>query len=155
MKPSSSDIGLTALTRVRRGLRHPTHWLALLRFGIVGASGYVVNLLTFALATQLLSVDYRLAAVAAFLVAVSNNFVWNRMWTFRAFDAAAHRQAVRFLTVSVLAFSLSLGILEVLVALAGVSELPAQALAVVLAMPLNFVLNKLWTFSGASYGRAP
>lgn len=153
MDPSFSDIGLTALTRVRRGLRQRRHWLAFLRFGTVGASGYLVNLATFAFASQLMGAGHRVAALAAFLVAVSNNFMWNRMWTFPAVDAAAHRQALRFLTVSVLAFGVSLGILEILVSLAGVTELPAQALAVITVMPLNFVFNKLWTFSAPPMDR--
>lgn len=113
----------------------------------------MVNLATFALAIEFLGAGYRVAALAAFLIAVSNNFVWNRLWTFRAVHAAAHSQALRFLTVSTLAFGFSLGILELFVSFAGVNEIAAQALAVVIAMPLNFVLNKLWTFSGATYAR--
>ena len=45
-----------------------------------------------------------LAATCAFVVAVANNFWWNRHWTFGAADGHAGFQAARFFTVSVAAF---------------------------------------------------
>jgi len=137
----------TSLARVRRGVRQGRSWLQLARFGLVGASGYVVNLATFAAAGSLLEVGHRRAATLAFLVAVSNNFAWNRHWTFRARAGDRHRQAVRFLTVSLLAFLGNLVVLEVLVSVLEVPELAAQAVAVVAVMPVNFIGNKLWTFA--------
>jgi len=38
-------------------------------------------------------------------------------------------------------------VLEALVAGGGIGELPAQAIAVAVAMPFNFLGNKLWTFA--------
>jgi dolichol-phosphate mannosyltransferase len=133
--------------RVRTGLLQPANWLQLVRFGLVGVSGYAVNIATFAVCTQLLATGHRAGAVVAFLVAVSNNFVWNRHWTFRAGAGAAHRQAVRFLSVSVFGFAIAFLALEVLVVGVGLPEVPAQALAVLVAMPVNFLGNRLWTFS--------
>jgi len=131
--------------RVGHGMRKPRNWWQLLRFGAVGASGYVVNIATFWVALHVLSVDYRPAAVLAFLVAVANNFWWNRHWTFDAKHGHAGFQAARFFTVSVLALGVNLIALELIVG-AGVGELPAQAISVAIAMPFNFVGNKLWTF---------
>ena len=79
-------------------------------------------------------------------MALTNNFVWNRVWTFRARDGHAGFQAVRFLVVSLIAFLVSLAVLELLVTVAGLPDVPAQAVAVVCATPLNFVGNKLWSF---------
>jgi putative flippase GtrA len=132
--------------RVRHGLRHPGNWLELIRFGAVGASGYVVNLMVFSLSVHVVGVDYRVAAVVAFLAAVLNNFWWNRHWTFGASDGHAGFQAARFFTVSVAAFLVSFGILQLLVAGAEMAEVPAQAIAIVAATPLNFLGNKLWSF---------
>jgi dolichol-phosphate mannosyltransferase len=132
--------------RVRAGLRKPSNWMQLVRFGVVGASGYVVNLAIFALLVHAASLDYKLAAVAAFVVALSNNFVWNRLWTFRASDGHAGFQAVRFCVVSLVAFGFNLIVLYMLVEGLGVSEVPAQAFAIAAATPLNFVGNKLWSF---------
>jgi dolichol-phosphate mannosyltransferase len=132
--------------RVRHGLRRPANWLQLVRFLAVGASGYVVNLATFALCVHVLDVDYRLAAVVAFVVALTNNFLWNRHWTFDARTGRAGRQALRFVIVSVGAFMVNLVVLELLVSGAELPEVPAQALAIVAATPCNFLGNKLWTF---------
>jgi putative flippase GtrA len=132
--------------RVRGGMRHSHNWWQLARFTAVGASGYVVNLATFAVCVHVLSLDYRVAAVISFLVAVTNNFWWNRHWTFDAGHGHAGHQAARFLTVSVGAFLVNLAMLELLVAGLDVAELPAQAIAVAAATPCNFLGNKLWTF---------
>ena len=70
--------------RVRAGLRRPHNWMQLVKFCAVGASGYVVNLCVFAACVGLLDAHHLVAATAAFVVAVLNNFWWNRHWTFRA-----------------------------------------------------------------------
>lgn len=139
---------LTLPLRVRHGLRRPANWLALVRFGLVGASGYAINLAVFAASVHRLGLDYRLAATAAFLVAVTNNFVLNRHWTFSAGHGHVGFQAARFLAVSLAAFALNLAVLELLVSLAHLPELAAQALAIVAATPLSFAGNKLWSFRG-------
>ncbi len=120
--------------------------MQLVRFALVGASGYVVNLVVFAAAVHVAALAYPAAATLAFLVAVSNNFLWHRRWTFRAHAGRARNQAARFLIVSVTAFLAGLAILTALIELLGMPEVPAQACAIVAVTPLSFVANKLWTF---------
>ena len=132
-------------TRVGAGVRRPQNWLELVRFAAVGGSGYVVNLLVFAALVQTTEADHKVAALGAFLVAVANNFLWNRRWTFRARDGHAGFQAARFFAVSVAALVLNLVILELLVT-SGTAELAAQAVAIACATPVSFIGNKLWTF---------
>jgi putative flippase GtrA len=133
--------------RVRAGLRKPHNWLQLVKFCAVGASGYVVNLTVFALCVELLGMHHLPAATAAFVVAVTNNFWWNRHWTFRAGSGRASFQAARFFTVSVAAFLFAASILQLLVSVAELPELAAQAISIVVATPLNFVGNKMWSFA--------
>ena len=142
-QPTTTPVHL----RVRAGLSKPHNWLQLVRFAAVGGSGYVVNLATFTLLVHAAGLDYRLAATGAFLVAVTNNFLWNRRWTFRARDGHRNTQAARFLAVSVLAFVFNLLILWLLVDTLHVAEVPAQAAAIVAATPLSFIGNKLWSFA--------
>jgi putative flippase GtrA len=132
--------------RVRLGLRRPHNWMQLVKFSLVGASGYVINLAVYSALLKGADVHYRTAAVLAFCVAVTNNFLWNRHWTFRAADGHAGFQAARFLVVSLVALGFNLVVLELLVSVAAVPKIPAQALAVLAATPLNFVGNKLWSF---------
>ncbi|HEV3376936.1 MAG TPA: GtrA family protein [Thermoleophilaceae bacterium] len=133
--------------RVRAGLRKPHNWVQLLKFCAVGASGYVVNLTVFALCVEGLDMHHLAAATVSFVVAVLNNFWWNRHWTFRARSGRASFQAARFFMVSVAAFLFAASILELLVSVAEMPELPAQAISIVLATPLNFVGNKMWSFA--------
>ncbi|HYN53065.1 MAG TPA: GtrA family protein [Thermoleophilaceae bacterium] len=133
--------------RVRAGLRRSHNWIQLLKFCAVGASGYVVNLAVFYACVEGLGLHYLLAATLAFIVAVTNNFWWNRHWTFRAKSGSARFQAPRFFTVSIVAFLFAAMVLELLVSVAGMPELAAQAIAIMAATPLNFIGNKMWSFA--------
>ena len=132
--------------RIHLGTRKPENWVQLFKFGLIGVSGYVINLVVFAALNEAFGVHHILAAVGAFCVAVTNNFVWNRHWTFQAAGGHAGFQAARFLTVSVLALGVNLILLYLLVDVAGGPEVPSQAISVAAAMPFNFIGNKLWTF---------
>jgi putative flippase GtrA len=144
--PAIADRRSAAHLRVRAGLRRPHNWFQLVKFCTVGASGYVVNLCVFAAFVELLDAHHLVAATAAFIVAVLNNFWWNRHWTFRARSGRAGFQAARFFTVSVAAFLFAAAVLELLVSVVGVDALPAQAISIIAATPLNFIGNKMWSF---------
>jgi putative flippase GtrA len=146
MRDQASAVELRAHARLLHGMRRPANWLQLVRFGLVGGVGFVVNLAVYALFVHGVGVDYRIASVVAWLVAVMNNFVLNRQWTFDARDGRAHFQALRFLIVSLVAEAFSLLLLTLFVEGLGVEKVGAQALAVAASMPLNFLGNKLWSF---------
>jgi putative flippase GtrA len=133
--------------RLLHGMRRPGNWVQLVQFGVVGAIGFVVNIGVYALCVHSLGIDYHVSAAVAWLVAVANNFVLNRHWTFNAGDGRAHHQAARFLIVSLTAFAFSQLLLTLFVEVASIAKVPAQALAVGASMPLNFIGNKLWSFS--------
>ena len=96
MREEATVVELRPHTRLLHGMRRPANWLQLVRFGIVGTIGFAVNLAVYALLVHGLGVDYRLAAVLAWLIAVINNFMLNRHWTFDAGDGVVHFQAMRF-----------------------------------------------------------
>jgi putative flippase GtrA len=132
-------------TRARRGVLRSQNWMQLLKFCAVGASGYAVNLGVYAALVRGASIHFLLAAVCSFAVAVTNNYTWNRLWTFRRQRGHVVLQGVRFLVVSLAALGANLALLAILVAV-GMSKVPAQAVAIVLVMPLSFLGNKLWSF---------
>jgi putative flippase GtrA len=133
--------------RIGAAARRPASWIQLLKFGLVGGSGYLINLAVFALLADGLGVHHVLAAVGAFCVAVTNNFVLNRYWTFGPGEGPAHFQAARFFTVSLASLGLNIAVLELLISGHVTGELTAQAIAVAVAMPFNFLGNKLWAFT--------
>ena len=132
--------------RLVHGMRRPENWLQLMRFGIVGGVGFVVNLLVYAALAEGLGLEYHVASAFAWLVAVANNFFMNRHWTFDATHSRPHGQAARFLVVSLVAFAFSQVALTIFVEDVGLGKVVAQAIAVLLSMPLNFIGNKLWSF---------
>jgi dolichol-phosphate mannosyltransferase len=136
---------LPPAVRARRALRRRHNWLQLAKFCLVGASGYVVNLAVYAALLDWAGFHYVAAATGSFLVAASNNYTWNRIWTFRDDRGHVVYQGVRFLTVSLVAYAANIGVLTALVA-AGLGKIVAQAVAIVLVTPLNFLGNKLWSF---------
>jgi putative flippase GtrA len=146
MPEEATAVEIRPHVRFLDGMRRPANWLQLIRFGLVGGVGFVVNLAVYALVVHSVGVDYRVASVIAWLVAVLNNFILNRHWTFDARDGRAHFQAMRFLVVSLVAEGFSLLLLTLFVEDAGIAKVAAQALAVAASMPLNFLGNKLWSF---------
>ncbi len=145
MEPETTATPPRERGRAGRAIRARHNWVQLFKFCVVGASGYVVNLAVYSLLVHVVGLHYLIAAVFSFLVAVTNNYTWNRLWTFRGQRGHVAYQGIRFLVVSTLALGANLLLLAGFVA-AGLDELVAQAVAVVLVTPLNFVGNKLWSF---------
>ena len=120
-------------------------WAELVRFLAVGGSGYVVNLVVFSVLFHIGDIHYLWAAVGAFAVAWTNNFVLNKFWTFRRHDLSWLTQGARYLLVSLVALALNLVVLHLLVR-ADLAEVLAQALAIIAVTPLNFLMNRRWSF---------
>lgn len=132
------DIAITSALRARG------NWEQLAKFCVVGAIGYAINLGIYAGLLHA-GVHYLVAATCSFLVAVTNNYIWNRQWTFRDRRRGVAAQGVRFFVVSLASLGANLGVLHVLITV-GSGKLVAQAIAIVLVTPLNFIGNKLWSF---------
>ena len=137
---------LAARARAVRALRRPANWMQLAKFATVGATGYAVNLAVYTALLRGAGWHYIYAATVSFLVAVTNNYLWNRLWTFRDQRGHVGFQGLRFFTVAVVAYGANLGILSALIAF-GTNKVTAQAIAIVLVTPLNFIGNKLWSFA--------
>ena len=128
-------------------LRRPEQWWQLIQFGLVGSSGFAVNFAVYAVCLKGFGLHYMASAVVAFSVAVANNFLLNRLWTFRKRRDTRHAaaQGARFLVVSACALVPNLLILHVLVS-AGQGKILGQVAAVIVVTPISFIGNKLWTF---------
>jgi putative flippase GtrA len=132
-----------SISRIRHAKR--ASWIQLLKFCIVGASGYVVNLIVFYALIHWAGAHYLTAAVGAFLVAWLNNFVLNRQWTFPKGGKSPMVQAIKYMIVSVIGLAVNLVILGGMVRV-GTDELIAQAIAILAVTPITFVLTRSWAF---------
>ena len=134
---------MSATARTVEALRQPHNWVQLAKFGVVGASGFVLNL---AIYKALLGIGAHQAAAVSFVVSAASNYWWNRHWTFVGQKGSFALQGVRFYAVSVAAFAVNQLWLAVFLDLLGWGKLISEALAIMLVTPLNFLGNKLWSF---------
>ena len=130
-------------TRAVRALRHPSNWIQLAKFGVVGATGYVINLAVYA---SLLGLGAHTAALISFVVSAANNYWWNRHWTFAKQKGHFAHQGMRFFLVAVVALAVNQVWLLIFLDCLNWGKLVSQAVAVILVTPLNFLGNKLWSF---------
>jgi putative flippase GtrA len=114
-------------------------------FSPAAVLAYAINLGVYTALLKGAGFHYTLAATCSFAVAVTNNYTWNRLWTFHDQRGHVGWQGLRFLVVALFAYGVNLALLSALIAL-GLDKVLSQAIAVVLVTPLNFIGNKLWSF---------
>ena len=129
--------------RAVSALRRKHNWVQLGKFGVVGATGYAINLVVY---TLLLGLGAHTAAAISFVTAAVSNYWWNRHWTFVATKGNFAHQGLRFFAVSAVAFAANQLWLFVFLDWLGLGKVVSQAIAILLVMPLNFLGNKLWSF---------
>lgn len=134
---------MSVSSRTSAALRRRTNWVQLAKFGVVGATGYAVNLAVFA---ALVNWGAHVAAAISFVVAAANNYWWNRHWTFVRQKAHIGAQGARFFAVSLAAFAVNQLWLVLFIDLLHWRKVASQAVAIILVTPLNFLGNKLWSF---------
>jgi len=127
----------------RRGVRQ------FVKFGIVGASGLLVNLALFTVLQHFTPVAEQRGRFLAnysvsFLAGGVSNYFLNRVWTFRS-SGHALMQGIKFITVSLLALGVGLVVSHVLVPYLGPGHRTWLA-ATLSGIVVNFFVNKYWTF---------
>lgn len=126
------------------------------KFAVVGGIGTIVNLavlkLTLVVWGQLHdTTPFAVEAFAsglAFAVAVVNNYILNRWWTFRS-RGAVGSEFVKFFIVSLAGLGLNELCFWVFRGQLRIDVLVSQVLAIACVLPFNFAVNKLWSFRGS------
>jgi dolichol-phosphate mannosyltransferase len=118
------------------------------KFGVVGAIGTVINLIVLYSFTEYLGIYYMISAIAAFVVAATSNFIFNKIWTFREVLAESIiKKYVKFFIVSVIALVVNLLLLYTFTEFLGLYYIISQIIAIIITFLINFAGNKIWTFS--------
>ena len=126
------------------------------KFAVVGGIGTIVNLIVLKgslyvwdqLAVSTPFVVEAFASGLAFAVAVVNNYLLNRWWTFRS-SGAMSTEFLKFLIVSLAGLALNELAFYIFRAQLQISVLVSQMLAILCVLPFNFIVNKLWSFRHA------
>ena len=117
------------------------------KFAVVGVINTLVNLLVLSILTEFFGIYYMFSAVFAFLVAVTNSFVMNSLWTFN--HKLNHKPAEKyskFFVISICALGVNLALLYFFTEYMHIYYLFSQLIAVFFSLWVNFTGNKFWTF---------
>jgi putative flippase GtrA len=169
-------------------VRHRHNWIQLFKFGMVGGSGVLVNLVVTVIANRLfplyhgIAVDlpftafnirwYHVITTIAFLVANIWNFQLNRTWTFKSGKHAGwFKEFFPFLTTGLVAYAVGQVLITLMLKPGSPLELQhwfgflddstgfrtalywANLIQIIITMPVNFIVNKLWTFRAVRESR--
>jgi putative flippase GtrA len=118
-----------------------------IKFCLVGSTGALIHLGLLYFLTEFLHIWYVLSAAMGFTVAVLNNFVWNKLWTFKNRSPRIPRQLLLFFTINVISLCINLSVLYILTEHAGMWYIEAQIVAILVAVTNNFLGNRRFTFS--------
>ena len=117
----------------------------LIKFGLVGCSNTIISLAVFYSVHSFLGIHYLVAYTIGFLVSVCNAFYWNNRYVFRDKQEASLVRAFLKLVISYGAsFLISLVLIGFMVELMHIPSTIAPVLKLMVTIPFNFVLNKLW-----------
>ena len=125
-------------------------FLRVMRFVVVGFSNFVIISLTVWIMMHLCQADMLPANTTAYAIALVNNFVWNKLWVFRARGGNLLREIALNLIAYGTAYLLQLGCSFALADLLGMNEYVAQFIGLFVFGATNFIMNKLLTFKTQS-----
>lgn len=116
------------------------------KFGIVGFSNTLISLMIYYLLVYF-GIHYIFANTAGFLVSVCNAFYWNNKYVFKEKTESSIIRAFGKVFLSYGgSFLLSTVLITLFVEVLGISELLAPLLRLIVTVPINFILNKVWAF---------
>jgi len=113
----------------------------IVKFGSVGALGSVTNIAIFSSLT-FLNIHYNIAAVVAFLVAVTQNYSLNKKWTFKEHNTKTKKKFIKYFILNFISFLINLAVLNIIVLNFGddkFTTIMAQIIGIGVGMGLNFV----------------
>lgn len=115
-----------------------------IKFGIVGLSNTAIGLGIYYLLIWL-NINYLISNAISWIISVFNAFYWNNKYVFKSNNSWMSALVKTYISYG---FSFLVGslVLYVLVDMFNVSQYLAPLLSLVITIPLNFVLNKFWTF---------
>lgn len=115
-----------------------------LKFGIVGLSNTFIAFSVY-YAMLWLGVHYVMANFFGWCIGVFNAFYWNNKYVFKStnnWQQAILRTYISYAVTLVIGTSLLYALVEML----GISEYYAPFFSLIVSTPINFMMNKHWSF---------
>ncbi|MCS6978647.1 MAG: GtrA family protein [Flavobacteriales bacterium] len=121
-----------------------------IKFGIVGFTGVLIDFGITWVLKELLFLNPYVANSAGFLCAASNNWLLNRIWTFRNRHPRILKQYLVFMLVSLMGLGLNNAVVWLGVSFLALNFYVAKVVAVGVVMFWNFIINYKFTFAQSS-----
>ena len=121
-----------------------------IKFGIVGLSNTLISYVVYLVGVRF-GMHYLLASVLGFVISVLNSFYWNNKYVFQQGDEERNLWLTlvkTFMAYASTGLVLANILLYIWVDVLGISEYLGPIINLVITVPLNFVINKLWAFRG-------
>ena len=119
------------------------------KLGIVGVSNTAISLIVYYIIYWINPEWYMIGNIAGWVISVSNAFFWNNRYVFKS-QSEGMRQLLKRIGKTYLSygatFLMSTAFLYVEVDILHWSAVICPIINLVLTIPLNFLLNKFWTF---------
>ena len=120
-----------------------------IKFGVVGGINTVLSLLIYWLGIYL-GIHYLVASIIAFIITIIISYILNNLLTFRNTGDKVHWSFVTFIKVfvsySITGMFLNNLLLYVEIDVIEISEVIAPIVNILITVPTNFILNKLWAY---------
>ncbi len=118
-----------------------------IKYATVGVTGTALDVGSLYVFVDLLHIPVLAAAALSFILAVVNNFILNKIWTFRNDSRNFKKQFIKFFLVSAVGLVLTEICMAVFVYLLGIWYIVSKLITSVIVLTWNFLANKNWTFT--------
>ena len=122
-----------------------TKYKRIIKFSIIGLSGTVIDFSVLTLLVELAGFNILIANAISFIFGATNNFVWNKFWTFRNKERKFRKQFFKYLTVAFIGLIINTALMHLFITL-GLHYLIAKVVIAAIVVIWNYNGNKFWTF---------
>ncbi len=118
----------------------------LIKFCVVGFSGMVIDFSVTWLCKEKLRINKYISNSLGFILAATNNYIWNRLWTFKSYTENIPKEYTSFLIVSVIGLALNNLFLYLFTDKLKINFYISKVMAIALVTLWNFFMNYFFTF---------
>lgn len=118
-----------------------------IKYCIVGLSGTAIDVISLFVLVEIFYFNVIIGSICSFIIAATNNFLLNKVWTFRNKSNNFRKLFIKFLLVSVFGFILTVISMYIFVNIIRIWYILAKLITSAVVLVWNFLGNKLWTFS--------
>ena len=120
--------------------------LKFLKFCVVGFSGMLVDFGTTWLCKEKFRWNKYLSNSLGFVLAATNNYIWNRLWTFQSQSEAVAREYISFVIIAIIGLGINNTIIYLLHERLHLNFYLSKLIAIGCVTLWNFTMNYVFTF---------